>query len=74
MQLGTTRFLNCLLGDPEDVPAAVVDYVAEQLGPQPADLKGYGEKARWAPAPAPGPGEPCGIQRGRRYGPRDLCS
>ncbi|MGN9846561.1 DUF4158 domain-containing protein [Nonomuraea sp. H19] len=37
-----------LKDDPEDVPAAVVDYVAEQLGLQAADLKGYGEKeARW---------------------------
>ncbi|MFI5898312.1 DUF4158 domain-containing protein [Actinoplanes sp. NPDC051513] len=48
VQLGTARFLNCFLDDPEDVPAAVVDYVAEQLGLQAADLKGYGEKeARW---------------------------
>jgi hypothetical protein len=49
LQLGTARFLNCFLDDPEDVPAAVVDYVTEQLGLQAADLKGYGEKeARWA--------------------------
>ncbi|MFB4273469.1 DUF4158 domain-containing protein [Nonomuraea sp. GTA35] len=49
LQLGTARFLNCFLDDPEDVPAAVVDYVAEQLVLQAADLKGYGEKeARWA--------------------------
>ncbi|MGI5290399.1 DUF4158 domain-containing protein [Nonomuraea polychroma] len=48
LQLGTARFLNCFLDDPEDIPAAVVDYVAEQLGLQAADLKGYGEKeARW---------------------------
>ncbi|MEU4232856.1 Tn3 family transposase [Nonomuraea sp. NPDC026600] len=48
VQLGTARFLNCFLDDPEDVPAVVVDYVAEQLGLQAADLKGYGEKeARW---------------------------
>ncbi|WP_197048952.1 DUF4158 domain-containing protein, partial [Streptosporangium roseum] len=48
VQLGTARFLNCFLDDLEDVPAAVVDYVAEQLGLQAADVKGYGEKeARW---------------------------
>ncbi|MFI7232295.1 DUF4158 domain-containing protein [Nonomuraea angiospora] len=32
VQPGTARFLNCFLDDPEDVPAVVVDYVAEQLG------------------------------------------
>ncbi|MEV4177237.1 DUF4158 domain-containing protein [Nonomuraea sp. NPDC049709] len=37
VQLGTARFLNCFLDDPEDVPTAVVDYVAEQLGLQAAD-------------------------------------
>ncbi|MCW2917315.1 MAG: transposase Tn3 family protein [Actinomycetia bacterium] len=48
VQLGTVRFLNCFLDNPEDTPAAVVDYVAEQLGLDPANLKGYGEKeARW---------------------------
>lgn len=31
LQLGTAQFLNCFLDDPEDVPAAMVDYVAEQL-------------------------------------------
>ncbi|MEU7458359.1 DUF4158 domain-containing protein [Streptosporangium roseum] len=36
------------LADPEDVPAVVVDYVAEQLGLDASALKGYGEKeARW---------------------------
>ncbi|MEU7749343.1 Tn3 family transposase [Nonomuraea sp. NPDC049158] len=48
IQLGTARFLNCFLPDPEDVPAVVVDYVAEQLGLDSSALKGYGEKeARW---------------------------
>ncbi|MEV0757961.1 DUF4158 domain-containing protein [Streptosporangium sp. NPDC050280] len=40
--------LGTFLSDPTDAPAVVVDYVAEQLGLDPADLKGYGEKeARW---------------------------
>lgn len=48
VQLGTARFLGTFLDDPEMVPAAVVDYVAEQLGLAAGDLKGYGEKkARW---------------------------
>ncbi|WTD54845.1 Tn3 family transposase [Streptosporangium sp. NBC_01639] len=48
LQLGTVRFLGTFLSDPTDAPAVVVDYVAEQLGLDPADLKGYGEKeARW---------------------------
>ncbi|MEV4395308.1 DUF4158 domain-containing protein [Nonomuraea sp. NPDC049607] len=28
VQLGTARFLNCFLDDPEDVPTEVIDYVA----------------------------------------------
>ncbi|MFI7461334.1 DUF4158 domain-containing protein [Nonomuraea sp. NPDC049646] len=40
VQLGTARFLNCFLEDPEDVPAVVVDYVAEQLCLDPSVLKG----------------------------------
>lgn len=48
LQLGTARFLGCFLEDPENVPDAVVDYVAEQLGLDPGALKGYGQKeARW---------------------------
>jgi Domain of unknown function (DUF4158) len=48
VQLGTVRYLNCFLDNPEDVPAAVVDYVAEQLGLDAAALKEYGDKeARW---------------------------
>jgi hypothetical protein len=48
VQLGTARFLNCVLDDPEDVPAAVVDYVAEQLGLA-ADV--IGDIARERPSP-----------------------
>jgi hypothetical protein len=48
LQLGTARFLGTFLPDPEQAPAIVVDYVAEQLGLDPADLKGYGvREARW---------------------------
>lgn len=48
LQLGTVRFLATFLTDPTDVPAAVVDYVAEQPGLDPGEVKGYGEKeARW---------------------------
>ncbi|PZS25016.1 MAG: hypothetical protein DLM61_20730 [Pseudonocardiales bacterium] len=48
VQLGTVRFLGTFLVDPTDVPATVVEYVAAQLGLEPEDLKGYGEKeARW---------------------------
>lgn len=48
IQLGTVRFLGTFLHDPTDVPAAVVDYVAAQLGLDPVDLKGYGEReTRW---------------------------
>ena len=32
VQVGTARFLRALLADPLDVPWAVVDYVAAQLG------------------------------------------
>jgi hypothetical protein len=45
--------LNCFLDDPEDIPAAVVDYVAEQLGPQAADLRGTARR------------RPAGITRSR---------
>ncbi|MFJ8644498.1 DUF4158 domain-containing protein [Streptomyces sp. NPDC093610] len=31
VQLGTVRYLGTFLNNPEDVPAVVVDYVAEQL-------------------------------------------
>lgn len=48
VQLGTVRFLGVFLVDPTDVPAVVVDQVAEQLGLDADDLKGYGEReARW---------------------------
>lgn len=32
VQLGTVRFLGTFLDNPEDAPAEVVEYVAEQLG------------------------------------------
>lgn len=48
LQLTTVRFLGTFLADPADVPTAVVDFVAAQLGLSPDDLKGYEEKkARW---------------------------
>ncbi|MBV9729408.1 MAG: Tn3 family transposase [Pseudonocardiales bacterium] len=48
VQSGTVRFLGTFLADPTEAPAVVVEYVADQLGLEPADLKGYGEKkARW---------------------------
>ncbi|WP_197367849.1 DUF4158 domain-containing protein, partial [Streptomyces clavuligerus] len=48
VQLGTVRYLGTFLDDPEDVPPVVVDYVAEQLGLDPAGFAGYGTReARW---------------------------
>jgi hypothetical protein len=48
VQLGTVRFLGTFLSDPTDVPTVVCEYVAQQLGLDPGDLKGYGEReARW---------------------------
>ncbi|WP_007517809.1 Tn3 family transposase [Pseudofrankia saprophytica] len=48
IQLGTLRYLGTFLDDPADVPAVVVDYVAEQLGLPPAALAGYGTaEHRW---------------------------
>lgn len=37
------RFLGTFLADPELAPAVVIGYVADQLGLDPADLKGYGD-------------------------------
>ncbi|MFJ2818480.1 Tn3 family transposase [Streptomyces sp. NPDC087294] len=48
LQLGTVRFLGTFLDNPEEVPDAVVDYVADQLGLSPAALAGYGaSEHRW---------------------------
>nr|WP_237533060.1 DUF4158 domain-containing protein [Streptomyces sp. SID685] len=48
LQLGTVRYLRTFLDNPEEVPAIVVDYVAEQLGLQAGDLAGYGAmEHRW---------------------------
>lgn len=48
LQLTTVRFLGTFLDDPTEVPTAVVDFIAEQLGLTADDLKGYGEKkGRW---------------------------
>jgi hypothetical protein len=45
VQMTTVRSLGVFLGDPTDVPAAVVDYLAEQLGVADASaLKAYGER------------------------------
>ncbi|MEV7683901.1 DUF4158 domain-containing protein [Streptomyces sp. NPDC088341] len=47
-RLGTMRCLGTFLNNPEEVPAMVVAYVAEQLGPEPAAFPGYGSsEARW---------------------------
>jgi hypothetical protein len=47
-QLGTARFLGTFLPDPEQSPAVVVQYIAEQLGLDPADIRGYGTReTRW---------------------------
>ncbi|MFF1921347.1 Tn3 family transposase [Streptomyces sp. NPDC058221] len=44
-QLTTARYLGVFLDDPTDVPAEVVDYLAEQLGIADASaLKAYGER------------------------------
>ncbi|MFC9854025.1 DUF4158 domain-containing protein [Streptomyces prasinus] len=48
IQLGTVRYLGTFLDNPEQVPAVVVHYVAEQLGLQAGDLAGYGAmEHRW---------------------------
>jgi Domain of unknown function (DUF4158) len=48
VQLGTARFLGTFLPDPEQSPAVVVEYIAEQLGLDPADIQGYGTReTRW---------------------------
>ncbi|GAA3997787.1 hypothetical protein GCM10022384_51020 [Streptomyces marokkonensis] len=50
VQLGTIRYLGTFLNNPEDVPAVVVAYAAEQLGLEPAAFAGYGSsEARWDP-------------------------
>ncbi|WP_353962631.1 DUF4158 domain-containing protein [Streptomyces sp. NBC_01214] len=48
VQLGTVRYLGTFLDNPEQVPGVVVDYVAEQLGLDPAEFAGYGGREhRW---------------------------
>ncbi|MEU0812326.1 DUF4158 domain-containing protein [Streptomyces sp. NPDC005970] len=48
VQLGTIRYLGTFLENPEEVPAVVVAYVAEQLGLEPEAFAGYGSgEARW---------------------------
>ncbi len=48
VQLGTIRYLGTFLNNPEEVPAVVVAYVAEQLGLEPSAFAGYGSsEARW---------------------------
>ncbi|MFF4795539.1 DUF4158 domain-containing protein [Streptomyces sp. NPDC001276] len=48
VQLGTIRYLGTFLNNPEEVPAVVVAYVAEQLGLEPAAFAGYGSsESRW---------------------------
>nr|WP_045563693.1 DUF4158 domain-containing protein [Streptomyces sp. FxanaA7] len=45
VQMTTVRFLGVFLDDPTDVPAEVVDYLAEQLGVVDASaMKAYGER------------------------------
>ncbi|MGX9891389.1 Tn3 family transposase [Streptomyces sp. NPDC002276] len=47
VQLTTARYLGVFLDDPTNVPAEVVDYLAEQLGIEDSSvLKAYGEQ-RW---------------------------
>jgi hypothetical protein len=40
VQLGTIRYLGTFLDNPEEVPAVVTSYVAEQLGLEPAAFTG----------------------------------
>lgn len=48
VQLGTVRFLGTFLEDPGEAPKIVTDYVADQLGLDPAALSDYGQReARW---------------------------
>ena len=47
LQLGTVRFLGTFLGDPLDVPWAVVEYLADQLGvPDASVVKDYAERIK----------------------------
>ncbi|WP_409473806.1 DUF4158 domain-containing protein [Streptomyces sp. HC307] len=78
IQLGTVRFLDTFLDNPEDAPAEVVEYVADQLGQSPSVLAGYGaERTRWAHKTAikdacgyterSDPPQPPPLVRGRRH-------
>lgn len=47
LQLGTVRFLGTFLEDPLDVPWAVVEYLADQLGvPDASVVKDYAERIK----------------------------
>jgi hypothetical protein len=46
LQLGAVRFLGAFLSDPSDIPAGVIQHVAQQLNlPATTDLARYRESA-----------------------------
>ncbi|CAL2074285.1 protein of unknown function [Streptomyces murinus] len=72
VQLTTARYLGVFLDDPTDVPAEVVDYLAEQLGIEDSSvLKAYGEQ-RWKTRfeHVWEPRETAGVHGARRGGSR----
>ena len=48
VQLGTVRMIGRFQDDPLDVPTAVLDYVAEQLGEDASNVKAYGQRPKTA--------------------------